>query len=299
MDFAERQKTSLLFLGSGSNLVLSSYLNSVVAAVCIKGKKILTESEDALLLEVNSGENWHDLVKWCTETGYYGLENLALIPGTVGAAPVQNIGAYGVEISQFIEFIRAYDVLKKSWVTLSKDQCQFGYRNSLFKQQPGRFFISSVGMKLSKRFFAQLHYGALSELQEQSSLSALDVFDRVVKIRQAKLPDPQQLPNAGSFFKNPSVPLNQFQTLKQKYPHIVGYQDGERKKLAAGWLIDQVGLRGKCDEMTQVGCYEKQALVIVNPQEQTGEDVIRWATFVADKVKATFAIDLEIEPVQW
>ncbi|TXR53527.1 UDP-N-acetylmuramate dehydrogenase [Reinekea thalattae] len=295
---AQQMQLSVKTLGEGSNLVLSESIDALVLKNEIKGIDIISEDNASVRVRVGAGENWHDFVSWCVEHGYYGLENLALIPGTVGAAPVQNIGAYGVEAGDTIVEVTAYDLVAQQTQKISQPECQFGYRESLFKQQENKYIITSVCFQLSKEFNPVISYGALSALADSNKLSAKAVFDFIVKTRQEKLPDPTVLPNAGSFFKNPVVPQETFEQLSVQWPNLVSFKTDQGVKLAAGWLIDQAGLKG-CVGDEGVGCYEKQALVLINPNKASGKAVLSWAELVQAKVQQLFSVELEIEPRCW
>lgn len=285
-------------LGGGSNLVLGSLIHDPVIKVSMTGIHLLKEELDSVLLSVKAGEIWHDFVAWSLNQGYSGLENLALIPGTVGASPVQNIGAYGVEVCQLIESVSAIDLTSGQTCSFKKDDCVFAYRDSIFKKLENRYLITDVVFKLNKSFKPVLEYGPLKVLKDKPDLTAIDVFTHVVEIRNEKLPDPQALPNAGSFFQNPIISLHQFKDLKERYPEVVSYELEEGVKLAAGWLIDQAGLKGQAND-SGVGCFKKQALVLINPNRASASSVMSWANHVQQIVFERFGVLLQIEPRQW
>jgi UDP-N-acetylmuramate dehydrogenase len=267
----------------------------------IKGRQLLRETATHFYIEAMAGESWHELVLWSLENNYGGLENLALIPGTVGAAPIQNIGAYGLELAQVFDSLCAFDTLSNKFIKLSKEQCEFSYRNSVFKQQPGRYIVVSVCFELAKEWQANLSYAELKKaFQDQEKVLAKDVFEKVCEIRQAKLPDPQLTGNAGSFFHNPVVSHQKQLELKKQfpllvsYPTVVGNHEGDWK-LAAGWLIDQCGFKGL--RQGNVGVYEKQALVLVNHGGGTGVELLKLADNIKQKVKETFGVSLTVEPI--
>ena len=296
------QETSTLILGGGSNLILPAKLKRLVLFNQIKGVEIKQRTHDTVLVEVGGGMNWHEFVLWSLAQGYGGIENLALIPGTVGAAPVQNIGAYGVELKDVFVSLRAFDLQTGKFQTFMLEDCDFGYRHSLFKRadMKGRFLITKVQLELSTtNHTLNTSYGAISTLLEQAKVEAptpADIARAVIEIRRSKLPDWRQLGNAGSFFKNPIIPTNQFEELRQRMPEvkIPAYPAGEgQKKLAAGWLIDQCGWKGKRDGA--VGCYEKQALVLVNHGGATSEDVLAFSHKITADVVHKFGIQLERE----
>ncbi len=283
-------------LGGGSNVILPKVLPGATLLMNIGGQEIVASDGSATFIAVGGGVNWHEFVTWTLEKDLPGLENLALIPGTVGAAPIQNIGAYGVEIGEYINSIEAFDTKDKVFVTLTKNKCQFAYRDSYFKQNPHRFIVTKVIFKLPKQWQARIQYSDLAnQFSGNSNPSPEEIFLAVCKIRTQKLPDPKIIGNAGSFFQNPIVPNEQYDTLLQKYPELVSYPDvAGKRKLAAGWLIDQCGFKGQ--RMGDVGVYEKQALVLVNHGNGTAQDILGLAKCIQDKVKKEFGVHLEIEP---
>jgi UDP-N-acetylmuramate dehydrogenase len=283
-------------LGSGSNVVLPRLLPGATLLMDIVGQEILSSDASATLLSVGAGVNWHELVAWTLENHLPGLENLALIPGTVGAAPIQNIGAYGVEVADYIDSIEAFDANQQSFVTLAKDACRFAYRDSYFKQNPQRFIVTKVVFRIPKKWQARVHYADLAkQFAATTNPSPEDIFLAVCKIRTHKLPDPKVIGNAGSFFQNPIVPIEQFETLLKAHAGLVSYPDAPgKRKLAAGWLIDQCGFKGQ--SMGTVGVYENQALVLVNHGGGTAQDILGLAKCIQDKVRAEFGVSLQIEP---
>jgi len=296
--YAAEQNLPVLWLGGGSNLVLAESVPGIVAQLKLQGVELLESTDQSALLRVGAGEVWHPFVRWTLEQGYYGLENLALIPGSVGASPVQNIGAYGVEVCELIECVDAYDSQAQQWVNLTVEDCLFGYRDSLFKRNPGRFVISSVTFRLSRKYHPKLNYAPLAQrCGEESEVDALAVFDAVCEIRSAKLPDPATLGNAGSFFKNPVVTQAQFEELLAEYPAIPNYPADSGRKLAAGWLIEQAGLKGYTDG--SVGVHKLQALVLVNYGGASKADIQRLSTLVLERVQQKFGIALEQEPISY
>ena len=296
--YSRARQLGLRVLGGGSNLVLADRVEACVVRNALLGRALVDEDLDTVTIEVAAGENWHDLVAWSIAQGWSGLENLALIPGTVGAAPVQNIGAYGVEIADCLVSVRAFDLPHEEVRVLSNAECRFEYRNSLFKSDENRYLICSIRLKLHKRFSPMLDYGPLQALKTNLDLRAQDVFDRVVAVRQAKLPDPNRIPNAGSFFKNPVVTRAVFQRLQLQFPDLVFFPAGSGYKIAAGWLIDTAGLRGQSGA-GGVGCYSEQALVLINPQRASSVDVIAWSDRVRQRVEQLFDLTLEVEPRFW
>ena len=295
-------------LGGGSNVVLTGDVKSVVLKVEVPGRRVLEDGPRATVIEFGAGENWHDAVGWTLEQGHPGLENLALIPGTVGASPVQNIGAYGVELQDRFESLDAIDLLTGREFTLDATQCAFGYRDSVFKHSPardsdfglaGRALILRVRVRLPKPWQPVLGYLDLQRKVQELGVAqptARQVYDWVCAIRSAKLPDPRVIGNAGSFFKNPTVTPEQCQDIIARDPGIVHYPmpDGT-VKLAAGWLIDACGWKGK--SVGQAGVYEKQALVLVNRGGATGGEVVTLARAIQTSVYERFGIRLEPEPV--
>ncbi len=283
-------------LGGGSNVILSPVLPGVTLLMNIAGHVIISEDSESTLLTVGGGVNWHELVAWTLENQIPGLENLALIPGTVGAAPIQNIGAYGVEIGDYIALVHAFDVALGEFVTLSKEACQFAYRDSYFKQNPNRFIVTNVAFNIPKQWQPRVQYVDLAkQFTNTASPTPEAIFTAVCKIRTLKLPDPKVIGNAGSFFQNPIIPIEHYETLLQKYPNLISYPDSAgKRKLAAGWLIEQCGLKG--ERMGRVGVYEKQALVLVNHGGGTAQDILGLAKCIQDKVKKEFGVNLVIEP---
>ena len=290
------QKMPWRVLGGGSNVILPKKLPGVTLLMNIAGQEILSSDGDATRLAVGAGVNWHELVAWTLENNLPGLENLALIPGTVGAAPIQNIGAYGVEIADYIECIEAFDAQEQTFITLTKEACQFAYRDSYFKQHPNRCIVTKVIFKIPKAWKARIHYADLAkQFSADSNPSPEDIFLAVCKIRTQKLPDPKVIGNAGSFFQNPIVPNEQFETLLKAHASIVSYPDAPgKRKLAAGWLIDQCGFKGQ--RMGSVGVYENQALVLVNHGGGTAQDILGLAKCIREKVHDKFGVTLQIEP---
>ena len=283
-------------LGGGSNVILPKVLPGATLLMNITDQEILPSKQNATLLAVGGGVNWHEFVTWTLENNLPGLENLALIPGTVGAAPIQNIGAYGVEIADYIESIDAFDTKTQAFVTLTKTDCHFAYRDSYFKQHPQRFIVTKIVFRMPKSWQAKIHYADLAKhFEGNTNPSAEEIFLAVCKIRAHKLPDPKVIGNAGSFFQNPVIPNEQYETLLKRYAGLVSYPDAPgKRKLAAGWLIDQCGFKGQ--RMGEVGVYENQALVLVNHGNGTAQDILGLAKSIQDKVHEEFGVSLEIEP---
>jgi len=283
-------------LGGGSNVILPKVLPGATLLMNITGQEIISADENSTLIAVGAGVNWHEFVAWTLENNLPGLENLALIPGTVGAAPIQNIGAYGAEIGEHIDSVEAFDTQSKTYVTFQKDACQFAYRDSFFKKNPKRFIVAKVVFKIPKQWQARIHYADLAkQFANNLTPSPEEIFLAVCRFRTHKLPDPKVIGNAGSFFQNPIMPNEQYETLLHKYPNLVSYPDANgKRKLAAGWLIDQCGFKGQ--RMGNVGVYENQALVLVNHGNGTAQDILGLAKCIQDKVKKEFGVSLEIEP---
>ena len=286
-------------LGCGSNLVLAGDFAGLVLQVCLAGRELVAEQADAWLVRAGAGENWHAFVQWTLAQGWPGLENLSLIPGTVGAAPVQNIGAYGLELAERFHTLEAVDLESGGAVTFDRGACQFGYRDSVLKREAGRYLVTAVTFRLPKRWQPVLSYADVArELAAQQISAPLpqQVADAVIRIRQRKLPDPAQIGNAGSFFKNPVVMATQGVALVARYPALPHYpQPDGQIKLAAGWLIEQCGWKGRA--LGPVGVYAQQALVLVNRGGACGADVLRLAQAIQDSVRTTFGVELEPEPV--
>nr|WP_305119455.1 UDP-N-acetylmuramate dehydrogenase [Stutzerimonas decontaminans] len=288
----------LLVIGGGSNLLLTRDVPALVLHMASRGRRIVDESAEQVVVEAEAGEPWHPFVLWTLEQGLAGLENLSLIPGTVGASPIQNIGAYGVEIKDVFAGLTALDSQTGELREFTLDDCLFDYRDSLFKQQPGRYLILRVRFALRRHAVLHLEYGPIRQrLMEQgvTTPSAQDVSRAVCAIRSEKLPDPQQLGNAGSFFKNPLVTAGVAQALRHSHPDLVAYPqvDGQ-VKLAAGWLIDKAGWKGFRDG--DAGVHRLQALVLVNYGQATGEQLLELARRIQFDVRERFGVALEIEP---
>jgi UDP-N-acetylmuramate dehydrogenase len=300
VDHAEFGTAPKLILGGGSNLVLTRDVAAVVLKVEILGRRLLAETADAWIVEAGAGENWHDLVDWTLRQGWPGLENLALIPGQAGAAPVQNIGAYGVELRDRFESLDGVDLVTGRSVTLDARQCAFGYRDSVFKHMlAGKTLITRVRLRLPRPWRPVLGYLDLQRRVRGTGIDAPDartVFDWVCAIRRAKLPDPLHIGNVGSFFKNPVVSAEQCRDIIGRDPSVVHYPlaDGSAK-LAAGWLIDACGWKGK--SIGRAGVYERQALVLVNRGGAIGAEVLTLARAIQESVYGRFGIRLEPEPV--
>lgn len=292
----------VLVLGGGSNVVFTRDFDSLVLLDEIAGRQVVREDDDAWYVEAGGGENWHAFVAWTLENGMPGLENLALIPGTVGAAPIQNIGAYGLEMRTYFDSLVAVELATGRSERFDAAHCAFGYRDSFFKREGrGRFAIASVTFRLPKRWTPRLAYADVTrELDARGiapdAATPRDVFDAVVAIRRAKLPDPLVLGNAGSFFKNPVIDAGPFDALRARAPDVVSYpQPDGRVKLAAGWLIDRCGWKGRA--LGNAAVHDRQALVLVNRGGATGAEVLALARAIQDDVRERFGVELEPEPV--
>jgi UDP-N-acetylmuramate dehydrogenase len=289
-----------LILGGGSNILLTRDFPGLVLHLCLKGIEIVAADADAAYVRAGAGENWHAFVRWTLAQGFGGLENLSLIPGSVGAAPIQNIGAYGAELKDCFHALTAFDLAEGRTFTLDKNACEFGYRDSVFKRRlRNDVVITDVTFALPRRWRPNVVYAELARELERRGIAAPtanDISEAVIAIRTRKLPDPAVIGNAGSFFKNPIVTAEQRAELLQRFPDMVSYvqADGSHK-LAAGWLIDRCGWKGKA--LGPAGVYEKQALVLVNKGGAAGHDVMRLAAAIQADVQARFGVLLEPEPV--
>lgn len=288
-----------LILGGGSNLVvLEPEFDGVVLRPEIKCFEV-TESGADIFLEVGAGHQWHDIVMQTLERGWFGLENLALIPGWMGAAPVQNIGAYGVELKDHCYRVKLYDFDEKAVIELDASELKFGYRHSILKETPDRFLVLTVTLKLSTVPNPRVGYGAIADELEKQNLKTSDPRDiakAVMSIRQSKLPDPADTPNVGSFFKNPVVRTEVAERLKAEFPDMPTYPDGAQTKIAAGWMIDHLGLKGH-----QVGgfsVHDRQALVLTNDGSGNADELRELVALIRSSVKATFGLSLAVEPTQ-
>lgn len=294
-DYAKKNQLNTVILSGGSNILLPEKINALVLKINIQGIELTDENDEFVCLKVGAGQVWHDFVLYTTRHGYYGLQNLALIPGLVGASPVQNIGAYGVEVGDFIDYVEVYDTLTEQFTYLNKEQCQFAYRDSIFKQNAGRFVIISVYFRLLKQPKLVMDYGDLKQAMADD-ISPENLQRQIIAIRQSKLPDPQEFPNVGSFFKNPVIDVELFSQLQEKNPNIPHYpQANGSVKVPAGWLIEQAGWKGK--RLGAVGMFERQALVLVNYADATLDDVQATYRAVQEDVWQQFAVRLEPEPV--
>jgi len=291
------QETDLFLLGGGSNMLLTSDIEKLVVHLNLKGIIVNDTKSDVVYVTAEAGENWHNFVTWCIDQNYGGLENLSLIPGNVGTSPIQNIGAYGVEIKDTFHQLEALEIATGKITVFTNKDCEFGYRNSVFKNKyKGKFIITNVTFKLTKKNHnINISYGAIKDyLQNIKKPTLKNISEAVISIRQSKLPDPKEIGNSGSFFKNPVVALNDFQILKTSYPKIPHYVVSENEiKIPAGWLIEQCGFKGK--RFGETGVHEKQALVLVNYGNATGKEIYELAKKIQQTVLNKFAVSLEIE----
>lgn len=297
--FSKAQSLQLLFLGGGSNILLTKDFDGLAIRLNLKGISEESINENEVLVTAKAGENWHEFVMYCLQKNLGGLENLSLIPGNVGTSPMQNIGAYGTEIKDVFVSCQVLDLENLELSTFNLEQCRFGYRDSIFKQEgKGRYVILEVTFKLTqKNHPIKTEYGAIKSELENLGIenpTIQDISKAVINIRQSKLPDPKQIGNAGSFFKNPTIPLVQFEDLKQNFENIQGYPNGDRVKVPAGWLIEQCGWKGK--QIGNVASHKLQSLVIINATgNATGKEIFDFSTEIINSVKEKFGIELERE----
>lgn len=300
INWATTNKITFHILGGGSNTVFTQDFDGLVMWMNIKGKNIVQENEKEVIISVKSGEIWHETVMWTIEQGYAGLENLVLIPGNVGAAPIQNIGAYGVEVKEVIDSVEVFDLQNNKIENINNSDCKFEYRNSVFKQNKNRYIVISVTFKLKKTAFeVNLSYAPIANYFKQKKIknpTPFEVANVVMDIRKSKLPDPKILGNCGSFFKNPIVNIEIFKKIVSVYPDVpsfkVPHQD-DMIKIPAGWLIETCGFKGK--KIGNVGVHDKQALVLVNYGKATGNEVLNLANEIVKTVENKFGILLEME----
>ncbi|MBF8458243.1 UDP-N-acetylmuramate dehydrogenase [Kaistella sp. G5-32] len=299
LQYLKTQKLPLLLLGGGSNLLLTKDFDGLVIQLNLKGISEDVINENEVLVTSKAGENWHEFVQFCLDRNYGGLENLSLIPGNVGTSPMQNIGAYGTEIKDTFVSCKVLNLETLQVEEFDHQKCNFGYRESIFKREgKGKYVILDVTFKLTaKNHSIKTDYGAIqSELQNLriANPTIQDISKAVINIRQSKLPDPKIIGNAGSFFKNPTIPLSQFENLKLKFENIPGYPNGEFVKVPAGWLIEQCGWKGK--QIGNVASHKLQALVLINATgNASGKEIFDFSTMIIDSVKEKFGIELERE----
>ncbi len=300
------QEKDVFLLSGGSNMLLTKDIDKLVIHINIKGISIHYENESEVELSVNAGEDWHEFVMWCISQNYGGIENLSLIPGNVGTSPIQNIGAYGVEVKDVITRVEGIDLNSAKKIQFSNKECDFGYRNSIFKNElKEKIVITSVRFKLTKKnHHLNTNYGAIEKelaIRKISNPTIKDISDVVIYIRQAKLPDPKKIGNSGSFFKNPIISLKQFKKLQEKYPNIPFYKIPSSKKedaaynykIPAGWLIETAGFKGK--RYGDCGIHNNQALVLVNYDKASGTDIYILAKKIQETILSIFEITLDIE----
>lgn len=294
-----KTEKDLFLLSGGSNMLLTKDIKKLVVFLNIKGISIDRENEDTVHITVNCGENWHEFVLWCISQNYGGLENLSLIPGNVGTCPIQNIGAYGVEVKDTITKVDALEVASGNLVTFSNADCKFGYRNSIFKNEAkGKFILTSVSFQLTKnKHQLNTSYGAIETALKENNITnptIKDVSDAVISIRKSKLPDPKEIGNSGSFFKNPVIATKQFVELQKLYPTIPSYPVSiSETKIPAGWLVEQCGFKGM--RFGDAGVHKKQALVLVNYGNASGKEIYQLAQKIQKTISKKFEIFLEIE----
>lgn len=303
LDLIENYRDQILqshfVLGGGSNILFTNpKLDTIVLKNEIKGIQLISEDVDYYYVEAAAGENWHQFVLYCISNGWAGIENLSLIPGSVGASPIQNIGAYGVEVKDLIQSVETYHLEDKSIQNFTKADCAFGYRESVFKTKwKNQFVITKVIYRLSKNPVFKTSYGAIElELEKMGNKERTiqSISEAVIRIRSSKLPNPKEIGNAGSFFKNPSISQEQFENLKLRYPEIVGYANKNGTiKLAAGWLIEKAGWKGY--RLGDAGCHTKQALVLVNYGNAMGSEIFALSEKIIEAIKSQFGIVLERE----
>jgi UDP-N-acetylmuramate dehydrogenase len=293
------KEKDLFLLSGGSNMLLTKNIEKLVAHIDIKGISVDFEDENSIIITANAGENWHEFVLWCVENNYGGIENLSLIPGKVGTCPIQNIGAYGVEVKDTITKVTALEIKTGQIISFTNKECKFGYRDSIFKNDKKEsYIIISVSFRLStKNHLFQTTYGAIEtelSLQKIDLPTLKNISDAVIAIRKSKLPDPKELGNSGSFFKNPVISVSHFQKLQQEFTTIPSYKISETElKIPAGWLIEQAGFKGK--RFGNCGVHEKQALVLVNYGNATGIEILNLAQKIQATILEKFDISLEIE----
>ena len=288
----------LLILGGGSNILFTKDFDGLVILNNIKGKEIISQNQQSIFLKIGAGENWHELVMYCVDNGWGGIENLSLIPGNTGTAPMQNIGAYGVEIKETFVELEALEISSGKIVKFNNSDCEFGYRESVFKNKmKNQYIILNITLELKKNPVLNINYGdvkAILECQNIKNPAIKEVSNAIIRIRQSKLPDPKKIGNSGSFFKNPLVSLNQLELIKKNYPNVVNYEINENEfKIAAGWLIERVGWKGK--KFNNYGVHEKQALVLVNYGLANGMEIFDLSEKIILDIKDKFGITLERE----
>ncbi len=290
---------TVFVLGGGSNMLLTHDIDALVIHINLKGIQLISEDKETVTLNVMAGENWHNFVQYCIKNNYGGIENLSLIPGNVGTSPIQNIGAYGVELKDVFKSCSVISISNLTTRNFSKKECQFGYRDSIFKkEEKGKYIITDVTFKLTKNHHkTTIAYGAIKEILSNLSIknpSLKDISEAVISIRQSKLPNPKTLGNSGSFFKNPIVDLDTFKNFIKQNPEAPYYKISEKEyKIPAGWLIEKSGFKGK--RFGDAGVHKKQALVLVNYGNATGNEIVALSKNIQEKVKQLFHISIETE----
>lgn len=293
------KETPRLILGGGSNVLFTQDINALVIRIAIKGITIIREDDETIDIKVGAGEMWHNFVLYCVENNFNGVENLSLIPGTVGAAPMQNIGAYGVEIKEVVQEVESIEIETGTIRRFTNEECQFGYRESVFKKElKGKYIITSVTFRLSKSPDFKISYGDVQKTlgtDKENEITIQRVSDAIIQIRKSKLPDPAEIGNAGSFFKNPEIPTSHYELLKTKFPELPGYPtlSPDFTKVPAGWLIEKSGWKGHKEG--QAGVHAKQALVLVNYGGATGNQIKELSEKIQASVRENFSIQLTPE----
>ena len=299
--FAKQAKISIHFIGGGSNILLAKNIAGIVAMNQLKGIKIIHENDETVLVNFLSGENWHQCVLWAVEHNYGGIENLSLIPGTIGASPIQNIGAYGVELKDVFHSLEAINLISFEKKIFNLEECKFGYRDSIFKQlEKGNWFILNVTLQLTKNPICNINYGNIKEellKMKVGNPRIQDVSKAVINIRSSKLPNPDEIGNAGSFFKNPVIAKTHFEELKTMYPEIPHFAATNGVKIPAAWLIEKNNWKGFKEG--DFGVHKNQALVLVNYNDANGNDILNLSTQIITSVQQTFNITLEREVNIW
>ncbi|WGD33720.1 UDP-N-acetylmuramate dehydrogenase [Olleya sp. YS] len=297
--YASKKYPSKFILGGGSNMLLTQDVDALVIHIDLKGKTIISQTEHDVLINCQAGENWHDFVLWTLDNNYGGLENLSLIPGNVGTSPIQNIGAYGVELKDTFYSCNALNLNTLKEDTFSNKDCKFEYRNSIFKQEAkGQYIITSVTFKLStKNHVLHTNYGAITSELENMKIknpTIQDVSKAVIAIRESKLPNPKEIGNSGSFFKNPVITISEFEKLQQNFPNVPHYVVSKKAiKVPAGWLIETAGFKGK--SFGNYGVHKKQALVLVNYGGASGHDILKLSKLIQSTIYRIFNISIEAE----
>lgn len=292
------QSEKKLVIGGGSNILLTKKFDGLVIKNSIKGYETIFEDDNFLELKIGAGENWHELVMMCVEKNWGGIENLSLIPGNAGTAPMQNIGAYGVEIKETFKSLEAFEISTGKIKTFNNEDCNFGYRESIFKnEKKNQYIILSISLILDKNPKINLEYGDIKQTLSNKNIihpTIKDISNAIIEIRQRKLPDPNKIGNSGSFFKNPIIPAEKLNIIKKKFPEIVYYPIGENKvKIAAGWLIDKAGWKGKT--FNNYGVHKNQALVLVNYGGAKGKEIFDLSEKIINDIESKFSITLERE----